>query len=405
MQWVGAATAVLLLFGAASGDAHKPITSPYTFNEDVFPIVRERCGQCHVAGGVAPMSLMTHQDGVPWGESIRAELIAGHMPPWNLDTASSRFRNVQPLTARELNVLLTWVTGGTPIGDSDHAPPRVEAAQGWRLGPPDLILPMPAEVTLPADVQDATREFTVATRTTEARWLKAVDVLPGNAAVVRNVAVLLKLPDGAAAAAITPERVLALWVPGDTPVPVDDGAGFALPAGAEVVVRIHYKKTWEHERAAMTDRSSVGLYFADGPAEALWAMELSAARGGRPAATSTKDAGRAGTFDRVRFTQTIAEDLDALAIYPDAALANAHVRADLVRPDGSREELIAFRPQANWARRYWFARALPLPRGSTIEVSATFNDALLPPGATPPATAAPDPGAVRLTLNVVRATR
>src|SRR5438874_1051896 len=43
----------------ASIDAHKPITSPYTYNDDVFPIVRERCGQCHVQGGVAPMSLMT----------------------------------------------------------------------------------------------------------------------------------------------------------------------------------------------------------------------------------------------------------------------------------------------------------------------------------------------------------
>src|SRR5688572_30970431 len=76
-----AAAAAFVLFASAGGEAHKPITSPFTFNDDVLPIVQAKCGACHVAGGVAPMSLLTHGDTVPWGESIRAELMAGHMPP------------------------------------------------------------------------------------------------------------------------------------------------------------------------------------------------------------------------------------------------------------------------------------------------------------------------------------
>ena len=63
------------------GEAHKPITSKYTYNDDVFPILKERCSRCHVQGGVAPMSLMTYEEAFPWGESIRAELVAAHMPP------------------------------------------------------------------------------------------------------------------------------------------------------------------------------------------------------------------------------------------------------------------------------------------------------------------------------------
>src|SRR3970282_2862592 len=86
-----------------TGSAHKPITSPYTYNEDVYPVLRERCGACHVPDGVAPMSLMTHEDTVPWGESMRVELLSGHMPPWSVDAAPGRFRNVQPMTAREMN--------------------------------------------------------------------------------------------------------------------------------------------------------------------------------------------------------------------------------------------------------------------------------------------------------------
>jgi hypothetical protein len=56
----------VLALSASSGEAHKPITSPYTFNEDVFPILRDRCGRCHVAGGAAPM----------WRDPLHAEKAA-----------------------------------------------------------------------------------------------------------------------------------------------------------------------------------------------------------------------------------------------------------------------------------------------------------------------------------------
>ena len=63
-------------------DAHKPVTSKYTYWEDVYPIVKEHCGSCHAPGGIAPMSLLTYDAARPWAESIRLELTAGHMPPW-----------------------------------------------------------------------------------------------------------------------------------------------------------------------------------------------------------------------------------------------------------------------------------------------------------------------------------
>ena len=131
----------------SQGSAHKPITSPFTYNDDVFPILKDRCSRCHVPDGVAPMSLMTYDDTVPWGESIRVELLAGHMPPWGVDAAPTRFRNAQTLTAREMNVLLTWATGGTPFGTPDKTPPPVSYERRWPLGTPDLELSLPNEFT------------------------------------------------------------------------------------------------------------------------------------------------------------------------------------------------------------------------------------------------------------------
>ena len=76
------AAAAVIVVAIVPLAAHKPVTSKYTFSEDVYPIVKEHCGGCHVPGGIAPMSLMTYEDARPWAESIRLELTSGHMPPW-----------------------------------------------------------------------------------------------------------------------------------------------------------------------------------------------------------------------------------------------------------------------------------------------------------------------------------
>ena len=46
--------AVLML--APTGDAHKGITSKFTYNADVHPVFLNRCGRCHIDGGVGPVT-------------------------------------------------------------------------------------------------------------------------------------------------------------------------------------------------------------------------------------------------------------------------------------------------------------------------------------------------------------
>ena len=383
--------AVLAIVASRPGEAHKPITSPYTFTEDVLPILRDHCGRCHVSGGVAPMSLFTHEDTVPWGESIRMELIAGHMPPWDVETAPARFRTARALTARELNVLLTWAAGGTPRGGETAAAPAA-VDRSWPLGEPDLVLQPDAAFTLPADRQDQIQEFTLRPGNRAERWLRAVDLLPGAPAVVRSATIAVRQPAATRNDGLAAERLLALWVPGDETVALDRGAGFRLPAGAEIVLRIRYRKTWQNEREAITDLSQVGLYFAGGSAADVQALTITAS-------AAEAAAGRAS--GRVLLARTLTEDLSALAIYP--AVGNGvRVRVDAVNRNGIRDELIAFRPQRGWARRYWFREPVWLPRGTRIEVTAEADDesALLPPGALPVKPG--DIGDVGVTVNLVK---
>ena len=145
MLRTAAVTAALAAFFWMAADAHKPITSRYTFNEHVLPIFRERCVACHIDGGVAPMALDSYADARPWAESIRAELVAAHMPPAQAESGVAPFRNARLLPPRELDVILTWATGGTPEGPSASAPVAASPPRtGWPLGPPDVIMTLPS---------------------------------------------------------------------------------------------------------------------------------------------------------------------------------------------------------------------------------------------------------------------
>jgi hypothetical protein len=327
-------TAGLLTAAGWRVDAHKPITSPYTFTEDVLPILRDRCVSCHVAGGPAPMALTTPEEAIPWGESIRLELIAGHMPPWSAMSDGRRLRHAEGLTARELNVLLTWVTGGTPINAPPPAPSA--AATTWPLGAPDAVVPLP-EVSVAADQGELTREFVIPLDPTAKRPLRAVDLKPGTRSLVRSARISVKT----AAPANDVERLLALWVPGDTPAALPAGAVLDVPADAELVVRVRYKKTWEHEREAMSDRSELGLYFASG--------------------TPVRRVTVAG--------QRLPSALRIVSLYPAPSLDGATVTLDATLPDGATRRLIEFTPRAAWGRRYAFDPPLDLPAGTELRAS------------------------------------
>jgi hypothetical protein len=399
-RWRSLLLCTLVLAGIAfaieRGEAHKAITSKYTYNDDVFPIFRERCSRCHVPGGVAPMSLMTYDEAFPWAESIRAELIAAHMPPWQAEEGFGELKRAHTLTPKELDVIMTWASGGNPRGSLDQKLPEVTLKNEWAMGAPDLALKMPAEFTVAADKMDDTHEVTLATGTSEPRWVRAVDLLPGTPSIVRSAVISVK---GASTSSTpAPEHVLAHWVPGQDPEPLDNGAAFRLPAGATIVARIHYKKTWQFEGKPLSDRSTVGVYFAkNGDARELLRVPI----------TSPALPGADAQNRTVTFSQTIDEDLQALALSPDQVPPNITLRVEAVRPDGTRTPMIRLNTRPDWDRRYWFAHPVALPRGTRVEVTANLEDPDILSSAfsaaAPTRAAAPAAASVQLALNVIPA--
>jgi hypothetical protein len=335
----------LAILATAVGEAHKPVTSKYTFNEHVFPILRDRCGACHVDGGAAPMSLMTFGDARPWAESIRAELVAGRMPPAQAETSVGAFKNARLLAPRDLDIVVTWATGGTPEGPPLPAAASAAPSTDWPLGPPDVTIPIPSAVTLPPRVMEATQAFRLPSTALEGRAIRAVDIRPGTRSMVRRALVFAEQAESPPHAAMSPERVLAIWSPARDTIDPDDGV-FLFPQRAALVAQITYRKTWRFENVSLSDRSVVGVYFAD--------------------------RARRLPIDSISISEpfVLTDAVRALAVRTDAAAGDGEITVTALLPGGARESLIRFLGMKEWPRRFWFEQPIRLPPGTRLESSA-----------------------------------
>ena len=249
-------TLATLVF-APVGSAHKGITSKFTYNADVYPVFLNRCGRCHIDGGVGPMSLLKYEDAFPWAESIRTELMGAYPADASIakvdlhDFVKAAHRQI---SARELDIVLEWTTGGTPEGDKANAPLPPPFKNDWSGGKPSLTMAL-AKYDMPAGTFEANQEFVMPVSASPLN-VAQLDLLPGNPSIVRSAAITLRSSDGSA-------RLLGTWFPRQTAAPIPLKPAVRIEPGSSIVARIHYKKTWKFEGEPMSDQSTIGLYTAD----------------------------------------------------------------------------------------------------------------------------------------------
>lgn len=346
---VGCGAAILGMFAPAP-EAHKSITSKYNYTEHIFPILRDRCARCHYQGGPTPMSLMSYQDAVPWAESMREQLTGEKMPPWYADPTGPPVKGGHSITTRELDMLVTWATGGTPNGPmGNQTVPEVAAPAPWRSGPPDHQIKMPKAHELPVGTQEDDVDITMPSGLTEEKWVRAVDLQPGDLSLVRDAVI-----------SVQGGPILGLWVPGHEAIAAPSGTGFKVAAGAVLKLKIHYKKSWQDEQNAKSDQTTVGLYFTDAPlsGKSIDALEVK----GPEASSATEP---------TSFSGTLKTGARVLALRPSFDQGYREASVDAVLPNNRRVTLMKFRaPQPLWYRRYWLAEPIELPAGTKLEVKA-----------------------------------
>jgi hypothetical protein len=346
---------VFFLVATRHTAAHTPVTSKYDYNKDVFPRLRDHCGVCHVPDGPAPMSLMTYKAATPWAQSIRDELTSGRMPPWPVDPTSPPIKGGYPISSRDLDVIVVWASGGTPEGDFNAKLPDVAFHPQWKLGPPDLKIPMDAPHTLAPGAVEEVSDFSLPANVADMKWIKAADLMPGTASIVRDA--VISIENG---------PVLALWQPGGDTTPAPSGVAFRLAPAAKIHLQIHYKKHFDQEQGAVSDRSTVGLYFTDPPPSG---HELQSFTIDAPKAAG--DANASAT-PSASFGSALPNPARIVAIRPMLDRAYTSVDVDAIAPSGAAVPLLRLRgPRPQWLQRYWLQEPVELAAGAKIAVRVT----------------------------------
>jgi mono/diheme cytochrome c family protein len=391
---IGGLALIALAWSPARAEAGSP-----TYHRDVEPILQKHCQECHRPGQVAPFGLLTYDQARKRASDLASVTEARVMPPWHASTTEGGpFRDARVLSKDEIATIAAWAAAGTPEGDAKDAPPARSFGSDWPLGPPDLVLTSSDGYKLDGDGRDELRVFVIPSGLTEGRWISAVDYKPGNPKVVHHILGAFdvtgrareidktspepgyktfggygSMPNGMP---FVPSGGLAGWAPGKAPRPLPDGVGRYLPAGADVLLQIHYHKSGKAE----TDSTSIGLYFAKQPIDKL-------VRGGmvlppRKAMLLRPDL-RIPAGDpnyAVNGTFTVSYDAHAIAVVPHMHWLGKDFSLIATRPDGSKTSLIKVdRWDFNWQDTYEFVSPVALPKGTTIAMSVHFDNSAANP--------------------------
>src|SRR5947208_8685728 len=123
-RWILAASLVCICaIVALLAHAHPLYTTKITWSREVSRIVYNKCASCHHQGG-SSFSLMTYQEARPWAESIKQQILARRMPPWNAVKGFGEFKNDHGLAQEDIQIIAQWAEGGAPQGNPLYLPPR-----------------------------------------------------------------------------------------------------------------------------------------------------------------------------------------------------------------------------------------------------------------------------------------
>ena len=368
---------------------------PPTWARDVAPILYRNCVECHRPKQVAPFSLLAYEDAAKRAEFIAKAVRARVMPPWLPDGPVGAFLAERRLTAEEIDTLSRWAEANAPAGDLAQAPvPPPAPAEGWQLGPPDLIVRMHQPFNAPPGPADSYMVFPVPFSLkglapdllakaripeSEVVGVAAVEIHAGNNRALHHADVWIDLTGTASQRELAaggngfasfgtpgfpPAVYLGGRVPGMTPRFLPPGiATSVLPMEGDVVFQIHYRATGKPE----TDQSEVGIYLMREPVKRImdtlmlrsFALDIPA---GEPAFV-------------VEDSLEIPADCILMNILPHMHMIAREVHASLVKPDGTTQPLIDInRWNFKWQDRYVYRDPILLRKGAVVRCRWVFDN-------------------------------
>jgi peroxiredoxin len=339
-----------------------------TYSNQVARILQNRCIECHRDGEIAPFALTEYDEVVGWAPMIEEVVREGRMPPWHASKEFGHFENNRELSEDEKRALYAWVQAGAPEGDPKQLPePRTWQA-GWQLPrEPDFVAPITEEpFRVKADGELRYQWFQIDPGFQEDKWVSAVEIQPGNRAVVHHVLMFAGTQDdigehfrGGAAG------YDGIFVPGQRVRPYPDGMARRIPAGSRLIFQVHYTPNGSEQ----FDQSRVGMLFVD-PKDVKYEVRTASAVN-----SDFRIPAHDANYEVEAASARLPENARLMSLTPHMHLRGKSFFYEAILPDGERETLLEVpRYDFNWQTAYRLTEPKPLPEGTRLHCVAHFDN-------------------------------
>jgi Tfp pilus assembly protein PilF len=353
-----------------------------TFNRDVAPILYHSCAQCHRPGEAGPFPLLSYADAKSHARQIAAVTRSRFMPPWLPEPGELAFADDLRLSEGQIALIQAWVDQGGPQGNPADLPRTPEFQQGWQLGQPDVVIKATKPFVLPTGGSDVYWNFVFRTPVDRTRWLKAIEIRPGDKRLVHHANVLVDRQQstrhqereagaGFGGMELTiesevfdPDGHFLFWKPGSPPYVEPDGMALRLDKDTDLVLNTHLQPSGKRE----TLQPTLGLYFTDQPAT-MHPMLIQLENDGM----LNIPPGEKNFEVTDKFSLPV--DVNVLAIYPHAHYLGKDLQGFATLPDGTTKMLIHIsRWDLNWQAVFRYANPVHLPRGTVLSMKFIYDN-------------------------------
>jgi tetratricopeptide (TPR) repeat protein len=384
VSWMFAVCLALTLAFRSGSKVHAQASAnqQVTFNRDIAPIIFQSCARCHRPSESGPFQLLTYDDVKRHARQIEIVTRTRFMPPWLPESQELRFADESRLTKEEIDIIKKWVDQGAPEGNPGDLRPPPKFVEGWQLGQPDLILKARKPFLLAASGSDMYWNFVLPVPIDRIRWVKAVEIRPGDKRFVHHANILVDRMENSRqqenqpgagfegmeikieSETFDPDSHFLFWKPGTVPYLEPEGMALRLDKRTDLVLNVHLQPSGKPE----TIQPTIGLYFTEQPATKLpMLLQLQ---------NDLKLNIPAGDKNFVVADElTLPVDVDLLAIYPHAHYLGKDLQAVATLPDGETKTLIHI-PQwnLNWQAVYRYADPIVLPKGTRVSMRYVYDN-------------------------------
>jgi mono/diheme cytochrome c family protein len=309
--------------------------SRVTYEGTVRAFLETTCVTCHRAGGLAPFSFESWPVVQVLASKIVDAVEEGHMPPAQTDPACRVMESQRYVSDPQRALLHAWRDAGYPKGDECAyvaPPPRPEETS---RPAPSIELQVAEPLQLSDEQYDDFRWVELDHVFAEDVYVVASEFVSDIPSMVHHASIMVVDPDDSASS-VGATPLIGGQLPGMNVFEPPEGSAMWIPAGSSLGIDLHYHvHAHEGDDHPVTDQPRVRLWtLPPGETPTLISESLVLTAVGFVIPAGEPDA-------LIRETFTLPSPSSAVwALLPHMHQRGVALRAELIRPDGSRECVI-----------------------------------------------------------------